>query len=52
MAHAVSLLPKERPLLDAVGVEMNAQLGNYVRGKAIEILLVGSVSFITFLFSG
>ena len=52
MAHAVSLLPKERPLLDAVGVEMNAQLGNYVRGKAIEFLLVGSVSFITFLFFG
>ena len=50
MAHAVSLLPKEKPLLDAVGVEMNAQLGNYVRGKAIEILLVGSVSFITFVF--
>ena len=50
MAHLASLLPKDRPLLDAVGSQMNAQLGNYVRGKAIEILLVGTVSFITFLF--
>ena len=46
MAHVLSLLPKDRPLLDAVGLEMNAQLGNYVRGKAIEILVVGAVSFI------
>ena len=43
---------QKQALVDAVGVEMNAQLGNYVRGKAIEILLVGSVSFITFLFFG
>jgi putative permease len=52
IGHLLSLLPSERPLLDAVGVEMNAQLGNYVRGKVVEILLVGSVSFITFLFFG
>ena len=52
MAHLASLLPKDRPLLDAVGSQMNAQLGNYVRGKAVEILLVGTVTFITFLFFG
>ena len=52
MAHLASLLPKDRPLLDAVGSEMNAQLGNYVRGKAVEILLVGTVTFVTFLFFG
>lgn len=52
MAHLASLLPKDRPLLDAVGSQMNAQLGNYVRGKDTEILLVGTVSFITFLFFG
>ena len=52
IAHVFSLLPKDRPLLDAVGLEMNAQLGNYVCGKAIEILVVGTVSFITFLFFG
>lgn len=52
MAHLASLLPKDRPLLDAVGSQMNAQLGNYVRGKAVEILLVGTVTFVTFLFFG
>ena len=43
-----SLLPRQRPLLDRVGNEMNLQLANYVRGKAIEILIVGSVTFVTF----
>ena len=52
MTHLNSLLPKDRPLLDTVGSEMNAQLGNYVRGKVIEILLVGTVTFVTFLFFG
>lgn len=52
ITHMTSLLPKDRPLLDAVGSEMNAQLGNYVRGKVIEILVVGTVTFVTFLFFG
>ena len=52
MTDMNSLLPKDRPLLDTVGSEMNAQLGNYVRGKVIEILLVGTVTFVTFLFFG
>ena len=52
MAHTASLLPKNRPLIDSVGVEMNAQLGNYVRGKAVEIVVVGSITFLTFLFFG
>jgi putative permease len=47
-----SMLPKNRPLLDSVGVEMNAQLGNYVRGKVLEMLIVGSVTFITFFLFG
>ncbi|MDP6376936.1 MAG: AI-2E family transporter [Pseudomonadales bacterium] len=40
------LLPDQRSLLSAVGAEMNVQLANYVRGKFIEILIVGSVTFI------
>ena len=48
MAWFQSLLPRERPLLDQVGNEMNLQLANYVRGKAIEILIVGSVTFVVF----
>lgn len=41
-----SLLPNDRPLLDAVGTEMSAQLANYVRGKFIEILIVGAATFV------
>ena len=32
--------------------EMNLQMANYVRGKAIEILVVGLVSYVFFLFMG
>ena len=52
MLWAVSILPKKRPLLDSVGKEMNAQLGNYVRGKVLEILIVGAVTFLTFVLFG
>ena len=47
-----SLLPRERPLLERVGSEMNRQLANYVRGKFIEIFIVGSASYVAFEFMG
>ncbi len=43
-----SLLPAQRSLIDRVGDEMNLQLANYVRGKFVEILIVGFVTFVTF----
>lgn len=43
------LLPQERRLITQVGHEMNAQIANYIRGKVIEIAIVGSVSCITFV---
>ena len=43
------VLPTERPMINAVAAEMNIQLGNYVRGKALEILIVGVVTFLAFL---
>lgn len=43
------LLPERRPLLSRIWHEMDQQMANYVRGKAIEILVVGSVSFIAFV---
>lgn len=52
MHWCVSLLPKHRPMLNAVGAEMNRQLANYVRGKAAEILIVGSVTFVVFSLLG
>ncbi len=48
MAFFLSLLPRERPLLNEVGAEMNVQLANYVRGKVIEIFIVGTVTFVVF----
>ena len=47
-----SALPKKRLLIQRVGVEMNQQLANYVRGKFIEILIVGFVTFVAFSLLG
>ncbi len=47
-----SFLPKERPLMEKVWWEMNDQIANYVRGKFIEILLVGGVCYIAFALMG
>ena len=46
------LLPKERRLIYQVGSEMNTQIGNYIRGKVIEIIIVGSASYIAFVVLG
>lgn len=43
------ILPKERRLITQVGNEMNVQIGNYIRGKVIEIIIVGVVSCVTFV---
>jgi putative permease len=42
------ILPKERVLITQVGEEMNTQIANYIRGKVIEIVIVGAVSTIAF----
>lgn len=42
----LSSLPEERPFIDTVRHEMNDQISNYVRGKAIEILIVGAATYI------
>lgn len=47
-----SFLPKKRPLMQAVWVEMNQQSANYIRGKVIEILIVGAASYVVFAFMG
>ena len=46
------LLPLKRPVMNIIWSEMNVQFANYVRGKAIEILIVGSLSFAAFLLLG
>ena len=43
-----SWLPEKRPIMAQVWHEMNDQLTNYIRGKAVEILIVGVSSFVLF----
>lgn len=45
-------LPKERRLINEIWVEMDAQIGNYVRGKFNEIIIVGSSSYFAFVLFG
>lgn len=47
-----TFLPKERHLASQVWHEMNDQISNYVRGKAIEIFIVAVVTYITFISIG
>ena len=45
----LGFLPRKRRILSHVWQEMDGQIANYVRGKAIEILLVGGATFIAFV---
>lgn len=45
-------MPKERSLVNRVWVETEAQIANYVRGKAVEIIIVGGVTYATFMILG
>lgn len=45
-------LPKERRLVNEIWIEMDAQIGNYIRGKFNEILIVGAVSYMAFVVLG
>jgi putative permease len=42
-------MPRERTLVNRVWTESEAQIANYVRGKVTEIIIVGSVTYITFI---
>ena len=52
LAWLTAFLPARRPILSKVWHEMNDQVANYVRGKAIEIVIVGVVSYIAFVWMG
>lgn len=41
-------LPAERPLLRRIWSEMNQQFANYARGKVLEVLIIGSVTYFAF----
>ncbi|MCW8906264.1 MAG: AI-2E family transporter [Sedimenticola sp.] len=48
----LGFLPRERKFADTVWRDMDEQIANYVRGKFWEVMIVGSVSFVTFTFMG
>ncbi len=45
-------LPRNRDLLATVWRDVDAQIGNYVRGKFVEILIVWAVTYVTFSLLG
>lgn len=52
LAWLGGFLPENRTLAAQIWVEMDKQLGNYVRGKVWEIMIVGGVSYVTFALFG
>ena len=52
IAWFASFLPEERGLANWVWSDVNGQIGNYVRGKAWEVLVVGLVTYIAFYWMG
>lgn len=45
-------LPQNRGMIGKVWLEMNQQMGNYIRGKIYEILIVFVFTYVVFLFFG
>lgn len=43
-----NFLPEERPLASEVWHEVDLQIGHYVRGKFLEILIIWAASYLTF----
>ena len=52
MLWAGNFLPRNRPLMSRIWQEMDEQLSNYVRGKVVEIILVGSAAYLVFAILG
>ncbi|PCJ28618.1 MAG: AI-2E family transporter [SAR86 cluster bacterium] len=52
MKWAGNFLPRNRPLMTRIWIEMDQQISNYIRGKVLEIFIVGSVSYVMFVALG
>ncbi|MBD1576166.1 AI-2E family transporter [Vibrio sp. S11_S32] len=53
MLSALSgILPKNRRLATKVWDEMHSQISNYIRGKVVEIVIVGVATYLVFLICG
>jgi putative permease len=44
----VGFLPNEHSVAEQIWIEMDAQMGNYIRGKVYEIFLVGTFTYFIF----
>ncbi|MBL3556654.1 MULTISPECIES: AI-2E family transporter [Marinobacter] len=52
LASMSRMLPSQRPMMVRIWNEVNLQCANYVRGKAVEILIVGGVTYVSFKLLG
>lgn len=52
LQHFSKFLPKNRHLASRVWSEMQQQIANYIRGKFLEIIIVGIVTYAILLFFG
>lgn len=52
VAWFLRFLPRDRSLVNSVWADVNAGIGNYVRGKFFEILIVWAVSYVSFRLLG
>lgn len=50
LRSASRFLPRNRTLANRVWLEMQLQIANYIRGKFLEILIVGVATYLIFLF--
>src|SRR5690606_28877309 len=51
-AWLTGFLPQRRQLLNRIWQEMDVQIANYIRGKSLEIIIVGVVSYVVFFLFG
>lgn len=49
LRQSLRFLPRKRRLAIKVWSEMNLQIGNYIQGKVIEVVIVGTASIIAFV---
>ena len=52
LSYVTYFLPNKRILLSQIWSDLNTQLFGYVRGKALEMIIVGSVTTLAFLILG
>lgn len=52
MNYLKNHLPRDRTAASQVWQEMDVQMSNYLRGKVVEIIIVATVTYITFAFMG